>query len=336
IQIKGFLCDFESLLPDIIDHISAKNFDGGIVKSQVQCLIDDVHSYRASEQYSLALNEIRRIGKLHFSHSNQKLVENLSCLDDFNYKESLETFLSGMSCKVIAFGTDKPHLSQKIIEIISDGFAKNKISLKKLEMPSKYYRTLEDGEKIETRITNTHDKKNKAATFYFPLGQTSNENIAKVKIIDRLFSDNFFNILRTEKQYGYVCRMTYFINFDYVGIQFILQSDKLDSAGVKNEILDFIESYLSSVKDISDDKWQSAIKSELDILNDNQFSSKQDFNKLINLAGRENLKLSNESLKTYDFQSEFLKNISKDDIHEIIERYMINPETRRYFLSISE
>lgn len=94
-----------------------------------------------------------------------------------------------------------------------------------------------------------------ACVIYYPMAQKGEQTIAKTIVTSHLFSPHFFQLMRTERQYGYLVGVGYVPIHNYPGLAFYIQSPHTDALELKQAINEFIDSSEQLLEQISEQEW---------------------------------------------------------------------------------
>lgn len=102
------------------------------------------------------------------------------------------------------------------------------------------------GERYIHQVSSQHD--DSAAVIYFQSPSASKEDTALTILTEQLIASPFFNILRTEKQLGYLVGSGYMPFNQHPGMAFYVQSPTISADRLISEIKTFIDDSLNDIK----------------------------------------------------------------------------------------
>jgi len=170
---------------------------------------------------------------------------------------------------------------------------------------------------------------NSSVQYSLQIGDINNQDLrVKSYILKQLINEPCFDKLRTKEQLGYIVFSGLFIRSRNLEFYVIVQSE-YDPDYLEYKVEEFLDEFKGTIKDIDDEKFQKNKESIITKL----------LEKPKNLAIHTSTFIKSIEAKNYDFErderdSEYVKNITKEEIYEFYCKYIDVKSPERRKLSI--
>ncbi|GLX77537.1 peptidase M16 [Thalassotalea insulae] len=183
--------------------------------------------------------------------STEHLANALTQVSYAEFANFCQQIFQAISLEVLLHGNWRPQDARQIEAIIKQAFKQqyhqdNKVITESI--------TIEGKGNISVPLhLPEHDY---AAVLYYPMTERSLAMIAKTMITSQILSPLFFQIMRTEQQYGYLVGVGYVPINRYPGLAFYIQSPKYQADQLVAAMDEFINSCHNALEQMSEEDWQ--------------------------------------------------------------------------------
>lgn len=277
--------------------------------------------YKLSE-YSDFLLRLSLVSQAHDIPSVLQQLEQLTmedvfvCAQLFFERISLESFIHG---NVNQEESELAVSSLKLLfrKLDAQGFSKS--------VPQSRLIELIPGKSIRLQVKGSNEKNNNSSiTNHYQFFSDSIEARAKLKLLESLLAESFFDELRTEQQVGYVVSCARISMEFVVGLEFHIVSSKYDPIELDDRIEAFIQDYLGELEDMDADEFKEVVDGLISDIQSEDFS--------ISDVGK---RLWHEIIdRTFIFdrleqEVEVLQKVTKQDMIQLYKSYVWDIEKRK-------
>uniref|UniRef100_A0A6C0DZ65 Uncharacterized protein n=1 Tax=viral metagenome TaxID=1070528 RepID=A0A6C0DZ65_9ZZZZ len=308
------------LLKQVLDLYFNKNetkINQTIYKTIVDELIDNINNYYLSQSYELLNSEFRLLLNPEFNYSNQEI---LKCIKkDLTHEKSFN--LTGQITGLFGGSITLDNV-QKIIDIVDDKFEQSKIIYEE-------YCLKEIAKTITIKSKNKENTENAICYGVNLMKYTDDLLLLKsfIILLETYIHEKFFNIVRTEKQVGYIVQAKVYnvktLLYPEYYLCFIVQSS-LDN--LKEIIKDFIDNnYMELFDKLSDEEFKEITKGISKSLKEKKTNIGDEIIDKINILETNEKFHKKEKFDMYKKISQIIKKMSKKDFVDFGTSIIKNP-----------
>ncbi len=250
LQLSGLSEKQGYLLEKLLVSLNNVSFDENIfslLKAQL------LNHWQNAEQ-SKSISQLFSVLSSTLQPTNPSAVALYQALKNVSYQEFIhfaESVSQQVSLDILIHGNWHQETALAMSKTVADALQGKYQHNNRVQVP--LIDTTGRGELTVPLVLPEHDH---AAVLYYPLADKSPLTIAKTIVTSHLLSPAFFQIMRTEKQYGYLVGVGYVPIHSYPGIAFYIQSPHTCADELKVAMDDFINNYQAILSDMTEQDWQ--------------------------------------------------------------------------------
>jgi len=280
-------------------------------------IIDNINNFYLSQSYELLNYEFKLLLNKEHNYSHDEILKHIN--KDLKHENS---FILNGQIKGIFGGSITKKNIYKIIDILDNKFSKANIT---------DYKNYQLYDISKTAIIKTKNKENTENAICYGINLMNYTNdILLLKCLNLLLEsyihDKFFNIIRTEKQIGYIVQA--YINnvknskYPEYYLCFIIQSSLKN---LKEIVIDFIKNnYINLIDELSETEYEFIKNSIAKYLKDKKININDEINEKINLLELKDKYQKKEKFDTYLQMSKIIKNITQKDFTDYAKTIINN------------
>ena len=235
-----------------------------------------------------------------------------------------------MRIDVLSFGTNDPQNALKITNLLHKILDEHNIDTSHQELLKNLNKTIKPGD-CDTHLTfeSTSDKVNNSVVVIYPLhSEFSLSNWCDLKLYTAHISEKFFDQLRTQRQFGYICSQSMMVMPEIASIAFLVQSEKpIDE--IKFAIEEFSQNSVQILKEMNDQEWQKCIDAETKALLAEANSLKTDFSELHSTWFLSKRNLTQENFKRRQNLMDSLEIFNRQKFINLLDENILDAQSKR-------
>ena len=323
--IEGFNDSLKDGLEEILTKI--KNMDINpkkhkeILELQIKEFIKKKKNFFYDVSYKVAIDYMKRL----LTYPNIDLRDLIDYLSNSNITvEDLVTFKNSMLLETQVKWLIQGNLDKsKALEIVKTTNEILNIDVKKKIMKSFCnYRTVQLSKNINYiyRFLNPNkEEKDSTILAVFQCCRSTSEEAQYFRLLFSFLSDKFYDSLRTKETLGYVVSMTYTSLYEILHMLGVIQSNVKVPEYCSERIRGFFKEKLKEIKEISDEDFNSRVKSRLITETKKDRDLSEQFNRNWTEISLERFKFNIK-----EENAEYLKLCTKEGFIKFYEKYFIN------------
>ncbi len=246
--------------------------------------------------------------------SSEQLASALLAVDLHQFNTFYQTIFNGVSLEMLLHGNWRACDALAIQAIVKKAFAEKYLSSHQVNIP-----LLDIKGKGNIEVPLHLPEHDHASVLYYPLEEKSLDSIAKTMITSQILSPLFFQVMRTEKQFGYLVGVGFVPINRYPGLAFYIQSPKYQAAELVEAMEDFINQSHLALQEMPEDDWQHLVKGLASQLQEKDTSlrikSQRFWNAICN---------DERDFKQKQRLIDVILSLTKDDIYQYIKQQLNN------------
>ncbi|MFT5636214.1 MAG: insulysin [Cognaticolwellia sp.] len=250
LQLSGISTKQEQLLPLLLASLMQGKFCPNKFELFKQQLLSHWHNAENSKSISQLFANLSATMQPK-SPSSQTLINALEKIEFQQFKSFVPKIFENTSVDALIHGNWSQQSADKIISDIKQVFTGKLSNNSQLQTPCIDIQGL-GTLTLPIELTD-HDH---AAVLYYPMPHKDLRTVALTMLTNQLLSPNFFQEMRTEKQYGYLVGVGFIPINRYPGIAFYIQSPHTDSGTLTEAMDDFIARSNDYIANLSVEHWQ--------------------------------------------------------------------------------
>lgn len=196
------------------------------------------------------------------SYTAQQLAESIRDLDYEHYLNLLPGMLRDAQALLLTIGDIEATTSIELAHWIASNFPVEAMPKSRV---ARHVTRLERG-CADVPFVSAHAD---AACAWFFQGQTTQlKEKANFLVLNQLFSPQFFNQLRTERQLGYLVGSSYVPMHGLPGLLCYVQSPHYSSNEIHQAMSDFIDDFMKNIENLDEETWLQAKQSVMSHLSE--------------------------------------------------------------------
>ena len=166
-----------------------------------------------------------------------------------------------------------------------------------------------------------------AMTWYIQAKTDTLEERATMGLLGQIVRAPYYTYMRTERKYGYVVFATPYPMIDQGGLAFIVQSPSTDSTTLFNESQQFLQGYIDTIRNMSDDDFSAHQQGLITNLT----------KKPLNLQEKSNQFWSEIDRNNYEFDTQqtladYIAKLDKETVASYLEAHVLADTSKALFL----
>lgn len=183
--------------------------------------------------------------------SSQQLIAALLPISLAEFNRYCQQLFNDIAIEVLIHGNWRNQEANQLKGIIKSAFAQQTSDNNTVKVP-----VLDIQNKGSIDLPLLLPEHDHAAVIYYPMAERELDVIAKTMIISQILSPQFFQEMRTEKQYGYLVGVGFVPINRYPGIAFYIQSPNVSAPELINAISDFINQCYIAIAKMDEEEWR--------------------------------------------------------------------------------
>ncbi|MBA6389369.1 insulinase family protein [Colwellia sp. BRX10-3] len=250
LQLSGISTKQEQLLPLLLASLMQGKFCPNKFELFKQQLLSHWHNAENSKSISQLFANLSATMQPK-SPSSQTLINALEKVEFQQFKSFVPKIFENTSVDALIHGNWSKQSADKIISNIKQVFTGKLSDNNQVQTPCIDIQGL--GTLTLPMQLTEHDH---AAVLYYPMPDKDLRTVALTMLTNQLLSPNFFQEMRTEKQYGYLVGVGFIPINRYPGIAFYIQSPHTDSVTLTEAMDDFIARSNDYIANLPAEHWQ--------------------------------------------------------------------------------
>ena len=250
LQLSGISEKQGYLLKQLLTELQMFSFSEQTFNLMKQQIINHWHNSDNSKSISQLFSVLSSVMQPK-NPSSESLANALSTVDFQAFNHFCHTIFNEITLEVLVHGNWRENDAIELQTIIKQAFneqygQKNQVKIPVLDIQNQ-------GSIQYPLNLPEHDY---AGVIYYPMPERSLATIAKTMIASQILSPQFFQQMRTEKQYGYLVGVGFVPINRYPGIAFYIQSPNFDSSHLLVAMDEFINECHLVVEHMPEEDWQ--------------------------------------------------------------------------------
>ncbi|GAA5138889.1 insulinase family protein [Thalassotalea piscium] len=187
--------------------------------------------------------------------SSKLLAKALSDISFERFTTFYQTLFDQVAFEIFMHGNWHKKHALALKETIIKTFTHKFNDINKVKVP-----VLDITKQKHLQLPLTLPEHDNACVIYFPMPNKSLEITAKTMLISQLLAPDFFQEMRTEKQFGYLVGVSFVPINKYPGLAFYIQSPNIVAEQLQSAIQNFINRSIQVINDFSEDNWQHLVR----------------------------------------------------------------------------
>lgn len=187
--------------------------------------------------------------------SSELLTDALSPITFENFTNFYKNLFNQISVEVFMHGNWHKHHAHALTKNIKNAFPHQFNDKYHVVVPS-----LDISAQGHIQLPLTLPEHDHACVIYFPMATKSLSITAKTMLASQLLAPDFFQEMRTEKQFGYLVGVSFVPINRYPGLAFYIQSPNIKAEQLQSAIQHFITNSIQIIEQTSEDDWQHLLK----------------------------------------------------------------------------
>mgnify|MGYP000094006387 CR=1 FL=1 len=184
--------------------------------------------------------------------SSNSLIRALKNITFSEFKEFCSKLTQEVALTILIHGNWQEDSALEISDTITNALTGNCSDLNLVNVPILDIQS--QGKIALPLVVEEHDH---AAITYFPMHDKTPTTIAKTILTSQLLSPLFFQVMRTEKQLGYLVGVGYVPVNNFPGIALYIQSPHTQADKLTKEIYEFLINSISELSSMSSNDWNN-------------------------------------------------------------------------------
>ncbi|GHE80295.1 insulinase family protein [Thalassotalea profundi] len=187
--------------------------------------------------------------------SSQLLADALAPISIQTFKAFYQNLFSQISIDVFMHGNWHKQHALNLKSIIEQTFQQKYSDKNKVAVP-----VLNIEKQGQLQLPLTLPEHDHACVIYFPMLSKTLAMTAKTMLASQVLSPDFFQEMRTEKQFGYLVGVSFVPINKYPGLAFYIQSPNIPASELESAMKTFINTSVKIIEKTSEEDWQHLLK----------------------------------------------------------------------------
>ena len=250
LQLSGYSEKQPILLEELLGSLFNQSFSiekFTLIKNQLLSHFSNTDKSKSISQLFSKLSSALQPSK----PGSTELIESLKAISFDDFCEFSKQLFDQLHLELLVHGNWQRKDAVQIAELIDNHFS------------GKYH----DNYRVDVQIVDTSDLStinfpmhladhDDACVCYYPLASNDIPQIAITMVLAQLLAPDFFQEMRTEKQYGYLVGVGYVPIGSFPGIALYIQSPHTEALKLEAEILNFFKHASTILDNVGEQQWQ--------------------------------------------------------------------------------
>ena len=180
--------------------------------------------------------------------------------------------------------------------------------------------------RLTKEAINTEHNDN-AMTWYVQAKTDTLKERATMGLLGQIVRSPYYTYMRTEKKYGYIVFATPYPMIDQGGLAFIVQSPTADSQTLFDESQQFLQGYVSEIRNMSDEDFAAHQQGLITNLLKKPLNLKEKSNQFWSEIDRDNTQFN-----TQQTLADFISELDKETVANYLEQHVLADTSKALFL----